>query len=534
MKRDQLTSPSTNTLPLATRLSLLFPALPAGLLAGLASVVCMLALRLTGGIPTPIELFGTFVLKRLPAARFVALLIFFSPNSKTGPLGLTLLAMVLLGILIALLYAQVVPLSLPVDALRPGRREWLSMLLLVVCLSLIGTGLFWNELAQNFRGLPIEWARVVSAFALLLDFAAYALTLGWCYRALLPRRFQDSRMYPVQNRRMFLARSGIVALGIGSIGATVGLIYSLWKNYTSYDGMKTFASNGVLSSITPNDRHYVVTQNPIDPAPSLSVWRLEVGGLVGRPGSSTYEEFTALPSILRAITLECIANGIGDHLISTAIWQGVTLRTLLEKHGGAQAGARYVAFASVDGYTVSLPLADVLAVDALLAFRMNGVALPLRHGFPVRVLIAGRYGEENPKWLTRIELTDHVVDGLYADQGWYSGPLHTIARIDRPDGRLAFAQTIEVGGLAFAGNRGIQRVEISFDDGVIWQDAQLIPPLSQDTWVLWRYQWHPAVRGRFPLLARATDGTGQVQTSQRQGTVPNGATGYHQKIVMLV
>jgi hypothetical protein len=95
-------------------------------------------------------------------------------------------------------------------------------------------------------------------------------------------------------------------------------------------------------------------------------------------------------------------------------------------------------------------------------------------------------------------------------------------------------QTIEVGGLAFAGNRGIRRVEVSFDDGANWQDAQLAPPLSQDAWVLWTYQWHPAVRGRYMLLARATDGSGQVQTSQRQGTVPNGATGYHQKIVTLV
>jgi DMSO/TMAO reductase YedYZ molybdopterin-dependent catalytic subunit len=534
MKSDQPVSGSPNTFPLLTRLSPLFLSLPVGLVAGLISVVCMLTLRLAGGIPTPIELFGTFVLKHLSAPRFVDMLIFFSPNSKAAPLGLTLLAMVLLGILIAPLYVQLVRLPLPVDGLRPGRREWLCMLLLGVCLTLLGTGLFWNELAQNFRGLPAEWARLLSACALLLDFEAYALSLGCCYRVLLPRRFQEGEAHALQSRRMLLASSGLIGLGIGCLGATAGLIYSLWRSYASYDGMKTYPSGGVTSPVTPNDQHYVVTQNPIDPTPFLSVWRLEVGGLVAIPGISTYEEFIALPSISRAITLECIANGSGDHLISTAIWQGVRLRTLLDKHGGAQAGARYVAFASVDGYTVSLPLAEVLAVDALLAFRMNGVQLPMRHGFPVRVLIPGRYGEENPKWLTRVDLTDHFVGGLYADQGWYNGPLHTITRIDRPDGRLALTQTIEVGGLAFAGNRGIRRVEVSFDDGANWQDAQLAPPLSQDAWVLWTYQWHPAVRGRYMLLARATDGSGQVQTSQRQGTVPNGATGYHQKIVTLV
>ncbi|HCP74818.1 MAG TPA: oxidoreductase, partial [Ktedonobacter sp.] len=105
-----------------------------------------------------------------------------------------------------------------------------------------------------------------------------------------------------------------------------------------------------------------------------------------------------LPSTSRAITLECIANGsnAGGRLISTAIWQGVTLRTLLARHGGAQASATYVAFYGVDGYSVSLPLAEILAADALLAWRMNGAELPQRHGFPVRVLIPGRFGEENP------------------------------------------------------------------------------------------------------------------------------------------
>jgi DMSO/TMAO reductase YedYZ molybdopterin-dependent catalytic subunit len=227
------------------------------------------------------------------------------------------------------------------------------------------------------------------------------------------------------------------------------------------------------------------------------------------------------------VTLECIANGIGGHLISTAIWQGVTLRSLLEKHGGALPGARYVSFYSVDGYSISQPLDEVLAVDSLLAWGMNGSELPNRHGYPLRVLIPGRFGEENPKWLTRIELTDHFIGGLYADQGWYNGPLHIITRIDRPAGHIPFNQNIEIGGLAFAGNRGIQKVEIRVDGGISWNVAKLNPPLSEDSWVMWTWQWKPIFPGRYTIVARATDGAGQVQTSQKQGTVPNGATGYH-------
>ena len=200
---------------------------------------------------------------------------------------------------------------------------------------------------------------------------------------------------------------------------------------------------------------------------------------------------------------------------------------LLEKHGGVLPGARYIAFYSVDGYSISQPLDEVLAVDPILAWSMNGSELPIRHGYPLRALIPGRYGEENPKWLTRIELTDHFVGGLYADQGWYNGPLHTITRIDRPGGHVPLNQSIEIGGIAFAGNRGIQKVEVSVDGGISWNTAKLNPPLSEDAWVLWTWQWEPNLPGQYTIVARSTDGTGQLQTSQKQGTVPNGATGYH-------
>ncbi len=488
----------------------------------------MIALRNLAGIPTPVELFGDFLLKKLTAARFVDMQVFFTPNSKLAPLGVALLGMVAVGAVLGPLYSLLVGLRPPVASLRPHRREWLTMLGLSVAMTALAVILFWTEIRQNFLGLPVDWARFVTTLGLLLDFMVYALVLGWAYRALLPGSVQTPEGDVAQGRRALLGRSGIVAaVGLGAAGGTLGLLHEFLGGYSSYDGMKSYPPNNVTAPITSNSSHYVVTENPSDPAPSLNVWRLELTGLVGNTADYTYDEFVRLPSTSRAVTLECIANDIGNHLISTAIWQGVTLKTLLDLHGGAQSSARYVAFYSVDGYTTSLPLDEVLAADALLAFRMNGAELPMRHGYPVRVLIPGRFGEENPKWLTRVELTDQFVGGLYADQGWYNGPLHTITRIDRPQGERAFAPTLEIGGLAFAGDRGIQRVELSTDNQVTWQDAQLQPPLSQDTWVLWTYQWHPSSPGQYILTARATDGTGQVQTSHKQGTVPNGATGYH-------
>jgi DMSO/TMAO reductase YedYZ molybdopterin-dependent catalytic subunit len=203
----------------------------------------------------------------------------------------------------------------------------------------------------------------------------------------------------------------------------------------------------------------------------------------------------------------------------------------LAQHGGALPNASYVAFYSVDGYSISLPLHEVLDADAFLAWQMNGVELPNRHGFPLRALIPGRFGEENPKWLTRVELTDHFVGGLYADQGWYNGPLHLTSRIDRPQGRVTQGQVVEVGGIAFGGSHGIQQVEVSTDKGVTWKVATLQPALSPDAWVLWTWLWRPMLQGQYTLMVRATDGTGELQTAKRQGTVPNGATGYHQVVV---
>jgi DMSO/TMAO reductase YedYZ molybdopterin-dependent catalytic subunit len=505
------------------------PGLVAGLVASLLTVVVMGIMRLVAGIPTPVELFGDYVLKHIDVNTFIKLLMTFAPTPKTTPLGLALLGMVAIGTVLGLIYAGLVQVRLPASGNRPSKREWLTALALAELLALVGIGLFWNELPQNFLGLPFTWARVVTALALLIDFNFYGILLSLLYRVLLPKEPKAGVEPSVQGRREWLARAGVAALGVGGLGAGLGAVNGFLQRYTSYDGMKTAIHNGVTPAITPNSEHYVVTQNPSDPAVDASLWQLEVTGLVGHPGSYSYGALQQLPSTSRAVTLECIANGRGDHLIGTAIWQGVTLQTLLDRHGGAQPNASYIALYSTDGYNMSLPLDEVLAVDPLFAWRMNGAELPQRHGFPLRTLIPGRYGEENVKWLTRIELTDHFVGGLYSDQGWYHGPLHTMSRIDRPFAgqQVQGGKAMEVGGIAFAGNRGIKRVEVSIDNGATWNVAKLQPPVSQDSWVMWSWEWTPFILGSQTLMVRATDGTGAVQTSQVQGTVPNGATGYH-------
>jgi len=516
-------------------LTVVLLSLISGFVASLMAVLLMGILRLAAGVPTPVELFGDFVLKHISVDTFLRLLLTFGPNAKKTPLLFALLGMIGLGTVSGVLYAVLARVPWPAQGYRPGRREWMIGAIFALVMAAVGTVLFWNELRQNFFGLTINWAITVTILALLADFGLYGLTLCLAYRALLPKQARENSSAVAEGRRQLLARAGVAAVTVGAGGGIIGLVNGFLSNYASYDGMFTVTHNGHTGPITPNSEHYVVTQNPIDPTPSTAVWRLEVTGLVGNAGTYSYEDLQNVPSISRAVTLECIANGIyvGGRLISTAVWQGITLRSLLARQGGAQSNATHVAFYSVDGYNNSLPLNEVLEADALIVWRMNGEELPVRHGFPVRALIPGRYGEEQPKWLTRIELTDHFVGGLYSDQGWYYGSLHTMNRIDRPSGQVATGQPVEVAGFAFAGNRGIKKVEVSADNGITWNVATLAAPLSKDSWVFWSWQWTPMAAGNTVLAARATDGTGVVQTSKKQGTVPNGATGYHEVMIQV-
>ncbi|GHO42316.1 molybdopterin-dependent oxidoreductase [Ktedonospora formicarum] len=508
--------------------------LGAGLASSLLATVVMGVLLFAVGAPTPVELFGSYVLKHLDVYTFVKLLITFSPNSKTTPLGLAFLAMLGIGTLLGAFYALVARVPLPAAGYCPGRREWICGLGLGLGMAIVGIVLFRDELRHNQYGLTVGWSSLVTSLSLLVEFGIYGVTLCFALRALLPKEHSPETPAELQKRRQFFSRTGVAVVGLASGVGVVGLLRAYLDQYSSYDGMKTLQHGEKTAPITPNDDHYIVTQNTVDPAPSISLWRLEVGGLINKAGSYTYEEVQKLPSISRAITLECISNGPGGRLMGTAIWQGVTLKALLEQHGGAKPEATHVAFYSVDGYNVSLPLRELLEADTLLAWRMNGQEIPQRHGFPMRVLVPGRYGEENAKWVTRVELTNHFVTGLYSSQGWYNGPLHSTSRIDTPRGKVSVGQAVEVSGVAYAGDREVKKVEVSTDGAQTWQEATIKTRLSPDAWVLWTWQWVPQKPGRYILVCRLTNGDDEVQTGNKQGTVPNGSTGYHEVVVQAV
>ena len=143
-----------------------------------------------------------------------------------------------------------------------------------------------------------------------------------------------------------------------------------------------------------------------------------------------------------------------------------------------------------------MPLEFALRDQVVLAYQMNGEQLTHKHGYPVRLLSPGHYGMMHPKWITDIMVMNEEVLGYWQQQGWsQEARMNTSVRIDLPsDGSKIAPEPTVVEGVAFSGDRGISRVEVSTDGGQTWADARLKPPLGPYTWVLWDYAWTPPER----------------------------------------
>ena len=296
----------------------------------------------------------------------------------------------------------------------------------------------------------------------------------------------------------------------------------------------------VASELTSNDKFYRIDTNIIVPSIDANTWRLTVRGLVRNdPLQFTYDELKAMPPTSEYATLECISNEIDGDLISTAYWKGVSLKSILEE-AQVLPGAIYIVFKCSDGYDVGIPLDRGLMDGTILAYEMNGVPLPAEHGFPVRAIVPGLYGMMNAKWITEIELVDRVHEGFWQRRGWANNARYqTHSKIVFPGDALrnrfeelsTSAATIgsksPIAGIAFAGDRGISKVEVSTDGGNTWQGASIKDPLSSNSWVLWALDWIPQNKGRYNIVVRATDKAGNLQTAEIRDIYPNGVTGYH-------
>ncbi|HEX6131876.1 MAG TPA: molybdopterin-dependent oxidoreductase [Actinomycetota bacterium] len=282
---------------------------------------------------------------------------------------------------------------------------------------------------------------------------------------------------------------------------------------------------------TPNDVFYRIDTALLVPSLEADAWRLRVHGAVDRELVLTYADLLARPLIERDITLACVSNPVGGPYVGNARWIGAPLRDLLEE-AGVRPGADQLVSRSSDGFTIGTPTAVVTdGRDAILAVAMNGEPLPVAHGFPVRMVVPGLYGYVSAtKWVVDLELTTFdAYDAYWVRRGWAErAPVETMARIDTPTGDVT-AGVVPVAGVAWAQHRGIERVELRVDGGP-WVEADLAPAGVVDAWRQWVVRWD-ADPGDHVLEARATDGTGAVQTEEPSPPFPDGATGYHRVTV---
>ncbi len=294
----------------------------------------------------------------------------------------------------------------------------------------------------------------------------------------------------------------------------------------------TATVDDVTPFITPNDDFYRIDTALSFPRIDIDSWSMTIGGMVDNPLKLTYADLLAREQIERVVTLCCVSNEVGGSYIGTATWQGVLLKPLLEE-AGVQAGAEQVFTESLDGFTAGFPVAAATdGRDAMVVVGMNGEALPLAHGFPVRLVVPGLYGYVSAtKWLKSLTLTTWDEQGYWVPRGWAQlAPIKTQSRIDVPKrGDDAAAGSVVVAGVAWAQHRGIAKVEVRADDGE-WVEATLADDISDDAWRQWRAEIDLS-KGKHRLQVRATDKTGETQTEQVAPPAPDGATGYHTRTV---
>ena len=340
-------------------------------------------------------------------------------------------------------------------------------------------------------------------------------------------------------RRVLLARIAALAGGAALLGAAAAISIRILhaaklSGATSRSLNAGQAGFGPTAAVTPVPDFYVVLKDLSPPVVDGATWRLVIDGLVDHPLELSLAELRTLPSLTAYRTLECISYTITipNDLISNQLWRGVPVADLLDA-AGSQRTARWVLWTAADGYTESLPLPVARDPETWIAYEMGGAPLTADHGFPARILVAGRFGMKQPKWVTRLTVASSDRPGFWEQNGWDEQALiRSMSRIDTPQWR----ETVQTGvpfattGIAFAGDGGISRVEVSADDARTWQDAILEAsgraPLDRLTWVRWRAILVVDRPGPAMLVVRATDGHGTTQSGVYADAPPAGSAGW--------
>ena len=303
---------------------------------------------------------------------------------------------------------------------------------------------------------------------------------------------------------------------------------------------------------TDNAMFFKRNQGQFDKTPiTLSDWSLSISGLVQTQLELSYEDIRRLPKVELANTLECSGNGrsllekkasgnpwtIGG--VGNAIWGGVMLKEVLKK-AGLKDNAKHVSFEGFDQalgsagikFIRSIPI-DKATESTLLAYEMNGKALPVEHGFPLRALALGWTGANCVKWLKNITVLEDPYEGFFMDKvyrvfqkgedpkkGEMVRGISLKSIIFEPLQNNSYpVGPLPIRGAAYAGEKAIRGVDVSVDGGSTWQAAQLIGLNEAYAWRHWEYIWDALQPGKYTILARATDAEGRQQPEKARWNV---------------
>ncbi len=284
---------------------------------------------------------------------------------------------------------------------------------------------------------------------------------------------------------------------------------------------------GTRDEITSVDQFYRIDINTVPPHIDANNWHLTLKGQVKTPLNLMLGDIVALPRVTQAVTMQCISNPVGGDLTSSNFWTGVRFKDVLNQ-AGLMPTVKEIAITAADGFYEGVPLSEAMDDRTLLVYAMNGAALTPEHGFPLRIYIPGHYGMKMPKWITDMEAVDHSTAGYWEERGWtLTAVPKTTSVIDTvtvDNAAISKNGVMPLGGIAWAGSRGISKVEVQINDRP-WVEAELrTPAYSPLAWVQWRYDWKTGP-GSYTVTVRATDGSGASQDIQNTDPGPEGATG---------
>jgi DMSO/TMAO reductase YedYZ molybdopterin-dependent catalytic subunit len=400
--------------------------------------------------------------------------------------------------------------------------------------------------AQIPVALQLLW---VLFFSILWGFV-----LGLSARRLLPliqgdelSDDQQSQVKALQlSRRRFLIQAGTTAAAVTVVGTGLALNQRrkfralLDAGYSELGILPSALPNandavepapGTRNEYTPIGEHYKVF---IQTEPSVvdgETWTLPVTGSVDNPLQLTLDNLRERYEPLdQFVTLSCISGRVGTSLIGTTLWTGASLQEVL-LDAGLKPSAKYLHIQSADGFYETVDLELVLADRRImLTYDWDRQPLTAGHGFPLRIYIPDRYGMKQPRWITSIEVIDGYREGYWVERGWDKDAImQTTSVIDTVATEAIIGsgddRRVPIGGIAHAGARGISKVEVRIDGGD-WVEAELRSPLSDLTWVIWRFDWlYEAGNHLFEVRCVEADGTPQIE--QARTPRPSGSRGIH-------